>query len=70
MYTVAQASYEKARQERDRQLLYLVVAVHPTTPESATYPQVALTSALGFMTLTILWGIGALLAAAIKDQSI
>ena len=24
---------EKARQERDRQLLYLVVAVHPTTPE-------------------------------------
>ena len=70
MYTVAQASYEKARQERDRKLLYLVVAVHPTTPESATYPQVALTSALCFMTLTILWGIGALLAAAIKDQSI
>ncbi len=70
MYTVAQASYEKARQERDRQLLYLVVAVQPTMPESATYPQVSQTTALTFATLTILWGIGALLGSAIKDQSI
>jgi capsular polysaccharide transport system permease protein len=70
MYTVAQASYERARQERDKQLLYLVVVVRPTTPESATYPQVALTSSLFFSTLIILWGIGALLTAAIKDQSI
>ncbi|MEA2859261.1 MAG: capsular polysaccharide transport system permease protein [Methylobacteriaceae bacterium] len=70
MYTVAQASYEKARQERDKQLLYLVVVVRPTTPEAATYPQVALTSSLFFSTLIILWGIGALLTAAIKDQSI
>ena len=70
MYTVAQASYERARQERDRQVLYLVVAVHPTTPESATYPQVSLTATLMFATLTVLWGVGALLGAAIKDQSI
>jgi capsular polysaccharide transport system permease protein len=70
MYTVAQASYERARQERDRQLLYLVVAVHPTTPESAMYPQVSLTAALMFATLIVLWGVGALLGAAIKDQSI
>jgi capsule polysaccharide export protein KpsE/RkpR len=47
-----------------------VVVVRPTTPESATYPQVALTSSLFFSTLIILWGIGALLTAAIKDQSI
>jgi capsular polysaccharide transport system permease protein len=70
MYTVAQASYEKARQERDKQLLYLVVVVRPTTPESATYPQVALTSALFFSTLIILWGVAALLTAAVKDQAI
>jgi capsular polysaccharide transport system permease protein len=70
MYEVAQASYEKARQEREKQLLYLVVVVRPTTPESATYPQVALSSGLLFSSLLILWGIGALLVAAIKDQAI
>jgi capsular polysaccharide transport system permease protein len=70
MYTVAQASYERARQEHDKQLLYLVVVVRPTTPESATYPQVALSSGLFFSSLIILWGVVALLVAAIKDQSI
>jgi capsular polysaccharide transport system permease protein len=70
MYSVSQASYEKARQEREKQLLYLVVVVRPTTPESATYPRVALTTALWFSTLLIFWGIGALLTAAIQDQSL
>jgi capsule polysaccharide export protein KpsE/RkpR len=70
MYEISQASYEKARQEREKQLLYLVVVVRPTTPESATYPQVALSSGLLFSSLLILWGIGALLVAAIKDQAI
>jgi capsule polysaccharide export protein KpsE/RkpR len=44
--------------------------VRPTTPESATYPQVMLTSALFFASALILWGIGTLLVAAVKDQSI
>ena len=70
MYTVAQASYEKARQERDKQQLYLVVVVRPTTPEAATYPQVTLTSALFLASTLVLWGIGTLLVAAIKDQAI
>lgn len=70
MYTVAQASYEKARQEREKQQLYLVVVVRPTTPEAATYPQVALTSALFFASTLVLWGIGTLLVAAVKDQAI
>jgi capsular polysaccharide transport system permease protein len=70
MYSISQASYEKARQEREKQLLYLVVVVRPTTPESATYPKVALTTALWFSSLLILWGIGALLTAAIQDQSL
>jgi capsular polysaccharide transport system permease protein len=70
MYAVAQASYEKARQERDRQLLYLVVVVRPTMPESATYPQVPLTTGLLFSTLLIGWGIAALLVAAVKDQTV
>jgi capsular polysaccharide transport system permease protein len=70
MYTVAQASYEKARQEREKQQLYLVVVVRPTTPEAATYPQVTLTSALFFASTLVLWGIGTLLVAAVKDQAI
>jgi capsular polysaccharide transport system permease protein len=70
MYTIAQAAYEKARQEREKQLLYLVVVVHPTMPESATYPQVPLTTSLVFSTLLVSWGIVALLTAAIKDQTL
>ncbi|GAC1553159.1 MAG: hypothetical protein NVS2B5_11360 [Beijerinckiaceae bacterium] len=70
MYSISQASYERARQEREKQLLYLVVVVRPTTPESATYPQVTLTTSLFFSSLLILWGIVALLVAAIKDQAI
>jgi capsule polysaccharide export protein KpsE/RkpR len=70
MYTVAQAAYEKARQERERQLLYLIVVVRPTMPESATYPQVPLTTSLVFSSLLVIWGIGALLTAAIKDQAV
>ncbi len=48
MYEISQASYEKARQEREKQLLYLVVVVRPTTPELATYPQVALIERTAF----------------------
>jgi capsular polysaccharide transport system permease protein len=70
MYTVAQAAYEKARQERERQLLYLIVVVRPTMPESATFPQVPLTTSLVFSSLLVIWGIGALLTAAIKDQAV
>jgi capsular polysaccharide transport system permease protein len=70
MYTVAQAAYERARQERDKQLLYLVVVVRPTTPESATYPQPALASSLFFASALILWAVAGLLVAAIKDQAI
>jgi capsular polysaccharide transport system permease protein len=70
LYNVAQASYERARQERDKQLLYLVVVVRPTTPESATYPQVALTTSLFFASTLIVWGVIALLVAAVKDQSV
>ncbi|MBV8848039.1 MAG: hypothetical protein JOZ16_00455 [Methylobacteriaceae bacterium] len=70
MYNVAQSAYERARQERDKQLLYLIVVVRPTTPESATYPQPMLTGALFFTSALIIWGIVALLAAAIRDQSI
>jgi capsular polysaccharide transport system permease protein len=70
MYMVAQAAYEKARQEREKQLLYLVVVVHPTMPESATYPQVPLTTSLIFSSLLVTWGIAALLTAAIKDQTL
>ena len=68
MYTVSQASYEKARQELDRQQLYLIVIVPPMPPESATFPKVFASSALLFASLFLAWAIASLIAASVHDQ--
>ena len=68
MYTVSQASYEKARQELDKQQLYLIVIVPPMPPESATFPKVFASSALLFGSLFLAWAIVSLIAASVHDQ--
>ena len=70
MYKVAQSSYQRARQELERQQLYLVVIVPPNTPEKATYPKVLTNSLLLLVALFIGWSIGALIAASIADQMV
>lgn len=70
LYTIAQNSYQKARQELEKQQLYLVVVVTPTLPESATYPKVSASTLLLFGSLLMLWAIGALIAAGINDHMV
>ncbi|MDE2363467.1 MAG: hypothetical protein KGM42_12380 [Hyphomicrobiales bacterium] len=70
MYTISQSSYQRARQELERQQLYLVVVVPPATPQEATYPKIFASSLLLFAALFIFWSIGALIAASIADQMV
>ncbi len=70
LYTIAQNSYQKARQELDKQVLYLVVVVAPTLPEAATTPKVITSTLLLFSALTVLWAICILIGAALSDQMV
>lgn len=70
LYAIAQTSYEKARQELEKQQLYLVVVVNPSLPESATYPKVMASSLLVFGGLLMLWGIAALITASVNDHMV
>ena len=68
IYLIAQDSYERARQELDKQQLYLVTIVPPVMPEKATYPKIIASTLLLFVSLLIFWSIGALIWASIRDQ--
>lgn len=68
MYTVAQGSYQRARQELERQQLYLVVVVPPSTPERALYPKVTANTLMLLSALFVFWSIGALIVASVNDQ--
>ena len=70
LYTIAQNSYQKARQELEKQVLYLVVVVAPTLPEAATTPKVVTSTLLLFSALTVLWAICILIGAALSDQMV
>jgi len=70
LYTIAQSSYERARQDRNAQSLYLSVIVRPSLPESSLYPRVVLTTIFTFGLLTIAWGIVSIIVASIKDHMI
>jgi capsular polysaccharide transport system permease protein len=70
IYAISSNAYQRARQELEKQQLYLVVVVPPTFPESAAYPRPVVDATLLFAGLAILWGIGALIAASISDQMV
>lgn len=68
MYKVAMDSYERARQERERQQLYLAIVTSPTEPQEPTYPRIVANASLLFLALVVFWSIGALIGASIQDQ--
>ena len=69
VYSIALAAYESARQDLERQQLYLVTIVPPTFPEAATYPKVLANSSLLFGALLIAWAIIVLIVASVADQT-
>lgn len=69
-YSIAVSSYEKARQETERQQLYLVEIVRPAVPDTALYPRVAAGIFMIFFISFVLWAIASLIVASVKDHAI
>jgi len=68
LYAISQSAYESARQDLQRQQLYLVTIVPPILPESAAYPRVFGNTVLLFFALLVVWGVISLMVASIRDQ--
>jgi capsular polysaccharide transport system permease protein len=69
LYEIAEAAYEKSRQELESQQLYVVMVVRPTMPERAIYPRRILNTLLTFVWSFVLWSIFALAIAGIRDHA-
>jgi capsular polysaccharide transport system permease protein len=67
---VAQASYEHARQESERQHVYFALFVEPKKPEIAEYPRRARSVAFAGICAFSLWSVMLLAAAGIRDRKI
>ncbi len=70
LYSIAQTSYDRARQELEKQQLYLITVVEPTLPESATYPKVVVNTVLLFCALLVAWAAISLIYASIEDHMV
>jgi capsular polysaccharide transport system permease protein len=68
LFTIAQAGYEKARAEQDKQQLYLVTIVRPTMPEEAAYPKPFVSAAVVFAVCLMFWSMVTLVVASIGDH--
>ncbi|OEE61354.1 lipopolysaccharide biosynthesis protein [Enterovibrio norvegicus FF-454] len=66
-FTSSQISLEKARIEAYRKLKYLVVVETPTLPEDNAFPKVTYNITLFTLLLLMLFGIGRLVLATIKE---
>jgi capsular polysaccharide transport system permease protein len=67
---VAQASYERARQESERQHVYFALFVEPKKPEIAEYPRRARSVAFAGICAFSLWSVMMLAVAGIRDHKI
>ena len=70
LYTISQTAFQTARQNLERQQLYLITVVTPSLPESATYPRIVANTLLVFGSLAVAWSVLALLAASIYDHMV
>ncbi len=64
---IAQASYERARQEAERQHIYFALYVEPKKPQTAEYPRRARSVAFVGICAFSVWGVMMLALAGIKD---
>jgi capsular polysaccharide transport system permease protein len=68
LYEMSQDGLERARQKAEAQNIYVTVFVPPALPQEARFPQRLALSLLIPIGLAILWGIFALIGAAIDDH--
>ncbi|MGH6799799.1 MAG: hypothetical protein ACRECZ_00015 [Methylocella sp.] len=67
---VAQATYERARQESEGQHVYFALFVEPKIPEIAEYPRRARSVAFAGICAFSLWGVMMLAVAGTRDHNI
>ncbi len=68
-YSIALNAYEAARQEVEKQQLYLVEIVRPAPADTAIYPKKISGTFMIFFGTFVLWSIGSLIAASIRDHA-
>jgi len=68
LLTVAEESLDRARKRAERQSLYFMAFVQPSLPTYAEYPERLAYSILLPIGFLVLWGIAALMFAAIEDH--
>jgi capsular polysaccharide transport system permease protein len=68
LYTMSQDALERARVRAEQQNLYVSVFVPPSLPEDAKFPERVSFSFIIPIGLTIIWGIFALIGAAVEDH--
>jgi len=69
-YTSASTAYDSARQNAVRQQLYVVRVVEANMPVKSTYPQRGLALISLFAALTIIYAIGWLIMAGVREHSV
>lgn len=70
LYSITVSGYEQAREEVEKQQIFVVPIVSPSVAESSTYPKFFETTASVFMLCAALWSILALTIAAVRDHSL
>lgn len=70
LYTMSQDALERARQRAEWQNIYLSVFVPAALPQLALFPERISMSLMISGALVIVWGIFALIAAAVKDHMV
>jgi len=68
LYSVAQASAEKAREDLEKQQLYLVTIDRPSIPSVPAYPRIFVDSFIVFAGCLILWSMVTLVVASVRDH--
>jgi capsular polysaccharide transport system permease protein len=68
LYTMAQDGLERARLKAEQQNIFISTFVQPAMPEDAKYPERLSLSLLIPLGLLIVWGIFALIGAAVEDH--
>jgi BexC/CtrB/KpsE family polysaccharide export inner-membrane protein len=69
LYEISKAAYDRARQELQKQQLYLEVVVDPRVPERAIYPRRIANTILVLVWGSIIWSILALTLAGVRDHA-
>jgi capsular polysaccharide transport system permease protein len=70
LYAMAQDLYERARASAESRQIYVSVFVPPSLPQESRFPRRLALSLLCPLGLLVVWGIFALLAAAVEDHRI